>query len=407
MINIRLLLIFFGITTTGSALSGISAFLSLDNYFHSTILLAIALSARTFSGFLFSYYSNKIIKFLGIKKSLIISQIFGLFALFVLSLGFYLNNFLIALFGIMITCLPSVFIFILLSILFRLDVKNENKFRKYSGSRELIAGIAGISAAILSPLMLLKLNISTICVIDGITYLLGIILLKGIQLSSTYVPIEAKDSQLHNGQILLRSGTLVFLFQTSASLLLAGLVPLVASAQHMSLTENLPTLIREWFWSIDQIAAIVASSIYIAYTNFIKKSWLTPILILNSIWLIIPLFLNSHYSLLVIVLISLLLQISFQKFRDDFVLSVEENVELIYSYSAIAFAQKNFVYFLSPLILGIVFILPTLLAILLIIAIQIILYLLFKITIKYAKTTNILYNNNIKIPISARTIAKS
>jgi len=53
--------------------------------------------------------------------------------------------------------------------------------------------------------------------------------------------------------------------------------------------------------------------------------------------------------------ISLLMSLSFQKFRDDYILHTGQEHEKIKSYSALANFQRNFVFFISPILLSYLF----------------------------------------------------
>ena len=89
------LILFFFVTSLGSALSSIATFLSIEHYFESLILLGIALSVRTLASAVFSAFSNDIIHRLGLAQSLLASQIFGCLSLAVLFLGFHFDIFII------------------------------------------------------------------------------------------------------------------------------------------------------------------------------------------------------------------------------------------------------------------------------------------------------------------------
>ncbi len=377
-----LLLTFYFITMLGSALSGIASFLSIENHFHSILYLGLALSARTFAAFCMSYHTNKLVHYLGIYRSLILSQLFGFIALLILFAGFHFNNFTLTLLGIMVTCLPSTLVSILLSITFRLELEDPKEFRKYSGNRELVSGIAGILAAVLAPLLLFKSTLNSVLIIDAFTYIVSIIFLIGAN-----IPIKNQVKQPDNPPILihkllLKSPTLIFLLQTTASLLLAGLIPLLASSTHIYLTSSLPTLLRQWLWSTDQLAILIASSCYVLFLSAIKKPWVSTLLVLNGIFLIIPLFLTTGYSIITVaILIGILIQISFQKFRDDFILSAGDNSALVQAHSSLAFAQRNFIYFLSPLLLGVLFSCSISVFVYAIVGLQLVLYF----TLRYIK----------------------
>ncbi len=76
----------------------------------------------------------------------------------------------------------------------------------------------------------------------------------------------------------------------------------------------------------------------------------------NAIWALGFLFFKNSIAIIMIAgCISLLMSLSLQKFRDDYVLHAEQEHERIKSYSALANFQRNFVFFLSPLLLSFLF----------------------------------------------------
>ena len=349
------LILFFFVTSLGSALSSIASFLSIENYFRSLFFLGLALSVRTFASATFSYISNSIIHKFGLRKCLLLSQIFGCLALLVLYAGFHFNNFSLTLLGIMLTGLPSTFASILLTILLRVSSQDSANFRKYSGKRELVFGVAMLAASIMTPILLYKFSINTVLLIDVVSYIFGILLIINLSFNEQAQLDSSETAGL--GRLIFTSQPIsTFMLKTSAALILAGLLPLLAASGSISFTADMPILLRQWLWSIEDITAISASLMYLIFTILRAQTWFEELLMLSGIWLIVPLLYLSNVSVVIsAIIICLLTDFSGQKFRDDLIISAGDNQKLIKAYSAISQFQRNFIFFLSPIILTILF----------------------------------------------------
>ncbi|MBV9575782.1 MAG: hypothetical protein JO149_04085 [Gammaproteobacteria bacterium] len=374
------LIIFLFVTSFGSALSSIATFISIESYFNSLIFLGVALSIRTFASALFSYYSNHIIQRLGLSNSLFASQIFGCMALFVLLFGFYYNNFGITILGIVLTGLPSSLVSILLTIILRISAKNQELFRKYSARRELFFGIAMLLASIFSPLLLMKFNLNTVLSLDIVSYIAGIFILTKINIVQLF--LENDDEKIIKLEKIAFSSAITrsFMIKTSASLILAGLLPLLASSGKIEFTMDMPLLFRQWLWAIEDVTAIFASLIYLIFVILWHQKWFDAILMLSGIWLAIPtIFTNTYTVIIALISICILTDYSGQKFRDDLIVSAKNDSNLIKAYSALAQFQRNFIYFISPIFLSILFTYTNcLISLFFIISIQIIFYITYK-----------------------------
>ncbi|HVV69216.1 MAG TPA: hypothetical protein VHE99_09350 [Gammaproteobacteria bacterium] len=373
----KFLILFYFITAFGSSLSSVSTFFSIDPYFKNIYYIGIALGARTLAAFLFSYLVPKIIAWFGISRAFILSQIFGGLSLIVLLLGFQIKNFALTLLGIMLTGLPGVLVAILLSITFKLTTKDESLFRKYSGNRELSASIALLLATAISPLLLLKFKINFIILIDAISYVLALILLHFINVQNNSALETSRPLNLSKRKIFLNADTVTFYTQISISLLLAGLIPLLSSSSQLGIIEGMPKLLQEWLWLIEQLTGIIACIFYVHISRFIKSSLLSKFLLLNSVWLCLLQFNISYAIFPALAITSFFMQLSFLRFRDDLILMAGNDSTLIHAYSAITLAQKNFIYFFSPLLLATIFNLSKKQSILIMISLQLILYLTY------------------------------
>lgn len=111
------LLGFYLITSLGLSIIGLATFLNIEPIFHSIGYLGIALSLRTLSSCILGYKANYLIQKLNIHNSFILSFILGGISIFCIFLGFYHQNFLILLLGVILIGLPTTLTAILLTIL--------------------------------------------------------------------------------------------------------------------------------------------------------------------------------------------------------------------------------------------------------------------------------------------------
>lgn len=350
------LILFFFVTSLGSAFSSIATFLSIEHYFKSLILLGIALSVRTLASAVFSAFSNSIIHRLGLVRSLLVSQIFGCLALAILFLGFHFDIFLLTILGIVLTGLPSTFVAILITITLRISSDNSALFRKYSGRRELVFGIAMLLSSILAPILLWKFNLNVVLSIDSISYIVGFILLINLKIAENVSEEEHKAITPLRQILYTSKNAQEYMLKTSACLLLAGLLPLLASSAQIAFTADMPTLFRQWLWAIEDITAISASLLYLFLSIIRKQKFFDAAVMLSGVWLIIPLIFEHNFSIIIsAVIICLLTDFSGQQYRDDLIVSAGNDANLIKAYSALSLFQRNFIFFISPILLSILF----------------------------------------------------
>ena len=152
------------------------------------------------------------------------------------------------------------------------------------------------------------------------------------------------------------NATWVYSIKLLSSMLLISFIALIASSKNFFHLKHIPELFRQSLWSIEAFAMIIGSSLYV----FLRKSTILnssqPILLLNSITLVLIQITPSPLTLILTnFLLSLLIMLAFYKFRDDYVLSAGSNSELINGFSAFSLAQRDLVCTLSPVILSYLF----------------------------------------------------
>jgi hypothetical protein len=352
--TIKNLFIFYLITTFGTVLSSIATFLSIETYFHSTYYLVLALSFKTLAACLFSWKANYLIKKIGVNNAFKLSQLLGCLILVVLFVGFKTNNFSVVNIGIMLISLPSTLAAILMTIALKVTSSADEHYVRGSANRELVVGVASLMGAFLSPILLYITNIYIVLLVDFMTYILGYFLILRVKIAETS-KIDDSNSLVPvlDAQLAKARGTFNFICKTSASLLLVSFIPLIAASNHIDLTKDIPEIVRQSTWVVDFLTAIVAGFIYLNW-SFIKKSLaIKNVLVLNSLVFIALLFYKNIYIILIVSLfISFTSYLSFQRFRDEYIICAGDNHDRIRIYSSFSIFQRNFIFFISPLLMG-------------------------------------------------------
>ena len=350
------MLSFFLVTSIGYSITSIATFLSIETVFHSIRYLGMTLSLRTLFSCLLGYKANHLIQKINIKNLFILSQVFGLISVISIYLGFYFHTFSIVFFGIILIGLPTTLTTILLSITLRLSSECSIMFRKYSGSRELVFGASRLLACLAAPLILLKANISYIIFFNLVTYSIGLMFFVSLDLKR-FINEKIADSVIKINALILKSkDTWRFACQTLASISLIALVPLLASSDNISLTQDLSPLLRQSLWSVEALTMIFGSVIYLVAKKLRELESVKVILMLNSVFLFLFLYFKQPYMVVgIVMLISVLMMLSFYIFRDDYVISAGENIRLIEAHSAFSAIMKDLICSVSPVMLSYVF----------------------------------------------------
>jgi len=347
------LLRFYLITSLGLSIISLATFLNIDKYFHSIGYLGLALSLRTVSSCVLGYNANYIIKKINVLNSFILSFTLGIISIFCIYIGFYYHNFVILLFGIVLIGLPITLTTILLTITLRMASDDSSMFRKYSGSRELFFGFSRLLACLLTPVMLLKISVSSLILTNLMIYLIGLCLFWDLDLKR-FANENIPDSFIKINHLILKSNdTWIFICQTIASLSLIALIPLLASSDQISLTKDFPPLLRQSLWSLEAMTMIFGSLIYILAKWSRNSEIIKAILMLNSIFLFVLLYFRQPAMIIFIVmLISLTIMLSFYIFRDDYVITAGKDKSLIEAHAAFSSVMKDLICSISPVLLS-------------------------------------------------------
>lgn len=347
------LLGFYLITSFGLSIIGLATFLNVETIFHSIGYLGIALSLRTLSSCILGYNANYLIQKLNIRNSFILSFVLGIISIFCILLGFYHHSFLILLLGVVLIGLPTTLTTILLTITLRIASDNSNTFRKYSGSRELIFGFSRLLACLLTPILLLKIEMYSLISINLILYLIGLVFFFSLDLKQ-FVNEKIPVSFVKINHLLLKSkDTWIFMCQTMASLSLIALIPLLASSDQIPLTKDFPSLLRQSLWAIEALTMILGSLIYILAKWSRNNEIIKVTLMLNSLFLFLFLYFKHPIMIVVIImLISMTIMLSFYIFRDDYVITARNDTRLIEAHAAFSSVMKDLICSISPVVLS-------------------------------------------------------
>lgn len=347
------LLGFYLISSLGLSIIGLATFLNIETVFHSIGYLGIALSLRTLSSCILGYKANYLIQKLNIHHSFILSFILGGISIFCIFLGFYHQNFLILLLGVILIGLPTTLTAILLTVTLRITSDKSNTFRKYSGSRELIFGFSRLLACLLAPVFLLKIGMNKLILINLTIYLIGLVLFFGLDLKR-FADKKIPDSVIKINHLILKSkDTWIFICQTIASLSLIALIPLLASSDQIPLTKEFPPLLRQSLWSLEALTMILGSIIYIAARWSRNSELIKAVLMLNSIFLFLLIYLRQPTMIVIVVLLlSMTIMLSFYIFRDDYVITAGNDNRLMEAHAAFSSVMKDLICSVSPILLS-------------------------------------------------------
>lgn len=344
------LFVFFAITIFGSVLTSITCFVQIIPYFHSVSKLAWVLSLNTLFMAVYATFCGFLLRRIGVKRLFIITQMIGAIGVGILIFAFFNKSFALIILAIAFTGFTASNIQSLMTITLKQISYDEVTFRKASGSREMLFGFLRLAGGLLAPALLIFLNVYYVFCVDLLTYIISIIFLTKLVFPT--LPMQ-KESNSKTFQNLLTPESVRFFVFTSAAMLLIGLIPMLASAGHFSVTEPLPIYLRQSIWSIDGLTMMLGSMFYVVFKNFKYNKIILLLLTANALYLAIVTPQNATYTIIpVLIVMSFVLYLAFAKFRDDYVLSANQNLQLVVSYSAISTMQRNIMCFISPLILA-------------------------------------------------------
>ena len=346
------LLILFWLNVFTLSLASMVSFFLIGNSFSNISFLGLALSLRTLSSSISSYFIPFLTRKITTKKTLLFSQLFSFAVLATIFFGFYYKNYFAILFGVAGLGIPYVTINILITVYLKsLDLRDD-EFRKNSGYREAIFGMARLFSCIVSPVLVLYSNIHTIMLFIFFMILFCLFFtfkMKNFSITKIY----GQKNEKSNINIFSYTATWNYIFKSSAVLLLIALIPLAASSNNLAFTSDITPIIRQLLWALEAGMMIIASFIYIKLKKIVGNSFFANTFALNALLLLPMLFFKSITLLFIVcILISLFMMIGFYTLRDDYILQAKDNEELIKKFSAFSSTHQYCIYTISPLLLS-------------------------------------------------------
>jgi len=325
--NIRALFIFFFLTTTGSVLSTIGSFLITDQHFNIQYLLPIALSAKTLTSVLFASQVPRILSRLNFKKTLIISELIGIFSVLVLLIAHQVVDPVSFVFGISVSMFPAI---ALRNCILTFFSQNIDHYKQNSGKLQTTLGLAFLSGTLLAPFLIQTFSYKYILLIDFISYFSMIIFLffaKDLFISKKTTETQSSEDQNKIKKLPLSHNFTMF-FNIVSILIISGFLPLIASSNSDIFSLGFKDTTKDYFWIIESSLIII-----IGFLHSMKMSSKLSKAILcfskfNTIILIAMLTLPISLNLLVIglILISFTSNYGFIIFRDEVIIKNKFNI---------------------------------------------------------------------------------
>ncbi|MEZ4870822.1 MAG: hypothetical protein R2827_00985 [Bdellovibrionales bacterium] len=353
--NIRLLFVILAVTFTGSAVSSLATFLSIESHFQSFVYLSLALALKTGSAFVLGANMPRIVSHWGPYRACFLSQLLGLVALGFLYYGFSQNSIFSVLSGIVLSGLPMGIIRIVLNSEIRMQIPEEDLFRKVSALKESVMGILFLLTALLIPFLLLSFDIKQLIIFDGVSYLIAFVLFFRLSVKEKYTP-PAQPYKLKAIDLFKRRSVLQYVLYAGPILLLGGALPLLASSNEINFSNQLPDIARHALWAFEAASILIASIFYIRLRSKISGSRLKYLLAMNGVFLAFTLWAPSHTVVMAsLFMMALFMFFGLQAAQDDLLLACKDDGELTYRFSSLIGVLRNLGLALSPLILGSIF----------------------------------------------------
>ncbi|MGE3607940.1 MAG: hypothetical protein AB7I27_00030 [Bacteriovoracaceae bacterium] len=350
MSNIYFLLAFYFVTSFGSLLALISTFLAAESIFGSLSHLAIALSLRTIVSLCSSFFAPKIFSHFGIKKTLVIAEIFGIFSLGILYLGTTKVNFLMAVIGLSALALPANLASQGVISLVKLNCTDGTRFSTLSAFISKWLGMADIVGGLLSPILFLSVKLDGIYLIDLLSYLIGLSLLIFFK-SSNEASIGSDKKIISLFQFLKKDNFshIQFLFGTLA---LIGMVPILSGSGNFQAHFGTGLISKSQLhvlWATEGVGFLISGFIY---NNRNLRLKLFPLFLISIIPLSIAVLLKNYYLLIfACIWITISYDVLFKARRDEFLLRskniAKDVIETTASFSII----KSLFCSVSPLLI--------------------------------------------------------
>lgn len=337
------------------SLVSIASFLTIGAGFSGIAFLGLALSLRTLSSAISSHFIGRLTAKINSKRLLIYSQVLSFLIILMLIIGFSSKNKILILLGITLLGIPYVCKNVFMTIYFKFLNAQDDAFRKKSGRREFIFGLARLCSCVFSPFLLFYFGINTIMFSAMLISVLSFVFSLTIQ-PVNILETDTKKDKATIAKIFSHAATWEYICKCSAVLLPVSFIALLASSDQLLFSSHIPKVWRQLFWAIEALTMVIGSYVYIKFKLFFKSKIIGFMIMLNSISLLL-LLLSDNITVLALSsgILSLLIMMGFYIFRDDYILAAGNNDELIRGFSSFSSVQQYIMYTVSPLFLASLF----------------------------------------------------
>lgn len=334
----------------------VTAFLCIDSVFNGVMTLGVALSLRTLSTAIFSLYCKKFLREYPSRKLILFSQICLVFFVGILTLGFLKKNIYLTMMGFACIGLPMALLAVMATSYFKSELIDENSFREFSGRRELIASYCRLIICIISPITLLFLSPKEALLSGFIFSMFALLVFLKINIPEN-LKIKKNNKEVFfkpSFGVLRKKETWKFTIILSSSIMLIAFIALMAGSNDIPFTRHLSSVTRRLLWSVEAIAMISGSFFYTLIKKHSSDFIVSLLLSMNAFPLLWLLYSTSLESLIIVnFLISFLVMLSFCMFRDNYLVSAGEHINLIEEYAGFSHFYRDIIATVSPIVLTI------------------------------------------------------
>lgn len=345
------------LSLTGSVFGAVAVFLSLEGTFGTLEHLSLALALKTLFVGVLSPLLVKLMRKLGLWRLLIWSQLLGAALTFLLILAFESQSYPFTLVVIVLGGIPNSAVSLANPVLFR-STLDDGSFRSFQGRLSLISSFILLAAGLTAQLALFEFGLTAILLYDAATFLVAFLVFyfagRAFQRTKPFqdVPPEADSLWAVYRKSFAANGALTIYLLIGSVYLFKGLYPLISGSVNPTFSEIFPDFLRRSVWSLEALAGIAGSLLYLRLTKSSHSQLLPYPAAICSLFLV-PYLLIPHPVILLfgLFLLGLTMQLGFQQARDTFLLGAKTRANLE-ERSATISAASNLMMTLSPLILA-------------------------------------------------------
>ena len=304
----------------------------------------------------FSYNVNRVFAVLGLRRTYLTSQIFGLVAVGILYWGFSQLSYLIIVAGLLLAGLPGNLVSVGIISIIKQQTSDAAQFRKYSATREVILGTSQIIAGISVPFLIPSIGVSGILVLDALSYITAFIYISRVLTESSIPRDLGTIPPFPNFHYIFRPRFKEFAFIAASPLLLLAFLPMMAGSDNFSSILSLPDSVRRSLWAIEGFTMALSGSAYFLMKKWFDYSSFLALFLLNGLWVTtLNLPHTTTVSIGVCIVIAFSFNFCFVRLRDDLLIASGHDKASITAYSGLALAFRSAMATISPFLLAWIF----------------------------------------------------